>query len=134
MVGIAPFRLAKGGVALAKWQLKSYLYCVNRILVMYVTTAGKKVFQDWLDSLDESTSARVAARLDRIEQGNFGDCKPAREGVYELRLDFGPGYRVYFGIVSGQVVLLTCGGTKKTQTKDIESAIEYLKEYKKRHI
>jgi putative addiction module killer protein len=101
---------------------------------MYVTTAGKKVFQDWLDSLDESTSARVAARLDRIEQGNFGDCKPAREGVYELRLDFGPGYRVYFGIVSGQVVLLTCGGTKKTQTKDIESAIEYLKEYKKRHI
>jgi len=101
---------------------------------MYVTTAGKKVFQDWLDSLDESTSARVAARLDRIEQGNFGDCKPAREGVYELRLDFGPGYRVYFGIVSGQVVLLTCGGTKKTQAKDIESAIEYLKEYKKRHI
>jgi putative addiction module killer protein len=49
-------------------------------------------------------------------------------------LDFGPGYRVYFGIVSGQVVLLTCGGTKKTQAKDIESAIEYLKEYKKRHI
>ena len=101
---------------------------------MYVTTAGTKVFQDWLDSLDESTSARVAARLDRIEQGNFGDCKPAREGVYELRLDFGPGYRVYFGIVSGQVVLLACGGTKKTQAKDIESAIEYLKEYKKRHI
>jgi putative addiction module killer protein len=101
---------------------------------MYVTPAGKKVFQDWLDSLDDSTSARVAARLDRVHQGNFGDCKPTREGVYELRLDFGPGYRVYFGIVSGHVVLLTCGGTKKTQAKDIENAIEYLEEYKKRRV
>lgn len=104
------------------------------MLVMYVTPVGKKVFQDWLDSLDDSTSARVATRLDRVQRGNFGDCKPAREGVYELRLDFGPGYRVYFGIVSGHVVLLTCGETKKTQAKDIENAIEYLEEYKMRRV
>ena len=70
-------------------------------------------------------------RLDRLELGNFGDCKPVGEGVLELRLDFGPGYRVYFAEDGPIIVLLLIGGDKNTQTKDIKTAKAYWQEHRK---
>jgi putative addiction module killer protein len=71
----------------------------------------------------------VRARLNRIRLGNFGDCKPVGAGVEELRIDFGPGYRVYYGREGSVVVIVLCGGSKATQAKDIRRAQSYWKEY-----
>ena len=63
----------------------------------YVTASGKNLFEEWLDSLkDAKTQAKIAARIARLAAGNFGDCKPLRDGVWELRIDWGPGYRIYY--------------------------------------
>jgi putative addiction module killer protein len=87
-------------------------------------------FHDWLDSVrDRRAVGIVRARLNRIRVGNFGDCKAVGGGVEELRIDFGPGYRVYYGREGSVVVVLLCGGDKKTQAKDIAKAQEYWKEY-----
>ena len=102
-------------------------------LLQYVTGAGRLVFDDWMQSLpDKRAQARIAARLDRLVADNFGDCKPVGGGVFELRIDHGPGYRVYYGIVGRSIVLLLCGGDKRHQAADIAKAIEYLKDYRKR--
>jgi putative addiction module killer protein len=99
----------------------------------YTTASGVNVFASWLESLpDRRAQARIAARLDRLAAGNFGDCKPVGEGVYELRIDYGPGYRVYYGMIGRTCVLLLCGGDKHRQNTDIAMAIEYFKDYKKR--
>ena len=74
--------------------------------------------------------ARILTRIDRLRFGNFGDCKSVGSGVFELRLQFGPGYRVYFGIVGTEVVLLLGGGDKATQQKDIRACQQYWMEYK----
>ena len=74
--------------------------------------------------------ARVLARLARVRQGNLGDCKAVGEGVSELRVDFGPGYRVYFGQKGRIWVVLLCGGDKRTQECDIRLAKQYWQEYK----
>ena len=74
--------------------------------------------QEWLTSLDVITRNRIRAQIDRIEDGNFGDVKPVGEGVSELRINFGPGYRVYFG-KKGNVIHLLMGGDKNSQTADI---------------
>jgi len=71
-------------------------------------------------------------RIDRVSLGNFGDCKPLREGVSELRIDFGPGYRVYYATLTRECVLLLCGGDKRKQSSDIERAITYLNDHKER--
>ncbi len=86
-------------------------------------------FSLWLQSLrDSQTRARIAVRVRRLAFGNYGDVKPVGEGVSELRLDFGPGYRVYF-IQRGQVlIVLLCGGDKSTQDRDIASAKKLAKE------
>ena len=85
----------------------------------------------WLEELsDLQAMARIAARIERLERGAFGDCKPLREGVWELRIDCGPGYRVYYSVVGTTVVLLLCGGDKRRQSADIERAVSYLKDYK----
>jgi putative addiction module killer protein len=81
---------------------------------------------------DDRAEARVAARINRLASGNSGDCKPVGGGVWELRIDYGPGYRVYFGRIGREVVLLLCGGDKRRQSADIEKAIEYLNDYKQR--
>ena len=81
---------------------------------------------------DIRARARIAARIDRLAAGNFGDCKAIRDGVSELRVDYGPGYRVYFGKVGKTIVLLLCGGDKRTQDADIERAVMYLQDYKRR--
>ncbi|MCU0783404.1 MAG: type II toxin-antitoxin system RelE/ParE family toxin [Verrucomicrobia bacterium] len=88
-------------------------------------------FEDWLDDLDDKRAvARVLARLARVRQGNPGDCKSVGEGVSELRVDYGPGYRVYFGQRGQTVVVLLCGGDKRTQDRDIRLAKQYWRELK----
>jgi putative addiction module killer protein len=87
-------------------------------------------FSDWLASLrDKRTVAILRARLNRIRLGNFGDARPVGEGVQELRINWGPGYRVYFGRESQTVAVLLCGGSKKTQRRDIALAKEYWRDY-----
>ena len=98
----------------------------------YVTRAGKDVIGDWLAGLDAHLRARIAARIDRLSLGNFGDCKFLRAGASELRIDFGPGYRMYYAMSGRTCVLLLCGGDKRKQASDITRAIEYLRDYKER--
>ena len=98
----------------------------------YTTRAGKDVVGDWLAALEDNARARVAVRIDRLSLGNFGDSKPLREGVSELRIDWGPGYRLYYAMVGRTCVLLLCGGDKRKQSSDIDRAIENLKDYKER--
>jgi putative addiction module killer protein len=88
---------------------------------------------EWLTALeDRQARARIRARLARLAAGNLGDVEPVGEGVMELRIDWGPGYRVYFARLGQIVVLLLCGGDKRTQDKDIKRAKDYFKDYKAR--
>jgi putative addiction module killer protein len=99
----------------------------------YITRVGKDVFDDWLsDMADGRTQAKIATRIDRLAAGNFGDCKPLRQGLCELRIDWGPGYRVYYAMLGRASVLLLCGGDKQRQSSDIERALGYLNDYKER--
>jgi putative addiction module killer protein len=87
----------------------------------------------WLEALkDLRAKAQIQARMVRVAAGNFGDCKPLRDGVQELRIDYGPGYRVYLSRQGPILVLLLCAGDKADQSRDIERAIEYLKDWKER--
>ena len=91
---------------------------------------GTAPFETWLNGLkDVQGRAVVRKRLNRVRLGNLGDAKPVGNGVFELRIDFGPGYRVYFGEQNGVVVVLLCGGDKSTQPKDIQRAKEYWADY-----
>lgn len=102
-------------------------------LLRYVTESGREVIREWLDELhDVRAAAKIIMRTDRLAGGNFGDCKPLREGVWELRIDYGPGYRVYYARVGPTCLLLLCGGDKRKQARDIERAIGYLRDYKRR--
>ena len=84
-----------------------------------------KAFSDWMARLrDHRARARIAARIDRLALGNPGDVKPVGEGISELRVDYGPGYRVYFVKRGKALILLLCGGDKSTQNKDIKTAKE----------
>lgn len=96
----------------------------------YVTESGVCPFDDWFSKLDSQAQIRVDVRLDRVSLGNFGDHKSVGEGVYELRLFFGPGYRIYYGLAGRHVVLLLTGGAKGKQTKDIRTAQKLWKDYK----
>ena len=99
----------------------------------YVSRRGKDVFDDWLSQLpDIRTQTKVAARINRLAAGNFGDCKALGQGLYELRIDWGPGFRVYYAMIGHARVLLLCGGDKRTQPADIAKAHEYLTDYKAR--
>lgn len=82
-------------------------------------------YREWVDSLDWKIQQRVMLRVDRMKKGQFGDCKSIASGLYELRLFFGPGYRVYFGEHDGKTILILAGGDKSTQSKDIKKAKEY---------
>lgn len=99
----------------------------------YLSPDGKDVFLDWLRKLRDVT-ARIAVdrRVNRIELGNFGDHKFCRDGVWELRIDVGPGYRVYYAVADTQIVLLLCGGDKRTQAADIDRACGYWQDWKRR--
>lgn len=99
----------------------------------YVALDGKDVFGEWLSKLkDARAQAKIMVRLDRVALGNFADCKPLRGGLCELRIDWGPGYRVYYSMLGKACVLLLGGGDKRKQSSDIEKAVANLKDYKER--
>jgi putative addiction module killer protein len=105
----------------------------ERELREYLTETGHNPFREWLHALrDQQARARIRVKLNRVRLGNLGDCKAVGEGVMEFRLDFGPGYRVYFGQAGDVMVILLCGGDKRTQTRDIAIAKQYWQSYRRR--
>jgi putative addiction module killer protein len=91
---------------------------------------GNEPFTEWIDSFrDAKTKRRILQRLFRIESGNYGDFKSLKDGIFELRLKFSSGYRIYFGEHGDTIVVLLCGGDKSTQEQDIKKAKIYWKEY-----
>ena len=98
----------------------------------FVTDDGRDPFMEWIKKLrDPRAKGQVLKRVNRIEGGNFGDHKSCREGVWELRIDQGPGYRVYYAMADRVVVLLLTGGDKGSQDADIERAIGYWKHWQR---
>ncbi|MBK8509125.1 MAG: type II toxin-antitoxin system RelE/ParE family toxin [Candidatus Competibacter sp.] len=101
-----------------------------RQVIVYAEESGKEPFKEGLYGLrDVDGRKRILARLSRLARGNFGDCASVGDGVSELRMFFGSGYRVYFGEHDGVVVVLLCGGDKSSRSRDIEQAKTYWKEY-----
>lgn len=99
----------------------------------YETAAGVQPVAAWLDDLRDSMARlRIAARIDRLGNGLPGDWKSVGGGVFEMRIAIGPGYRVYYAQQGNVLILLLCGGDKRTQTKDIERAHDYWKDYQAR--
>lgn len=104
-----------------------------RTIELYVTEEGNTPFAVWMDGLrDAQARAQTHRRLARIRLGLLGDCKSVGGGVYELRIATGPGYRVYFAQVGQTVVLLLCGGDKRTQAADIAKSKAYWADYQER--
>jgi putative addiction module killer protein len=97
----------------------------------YVRLDGRNQFTDWFNRLNSDAARRVAIALYRLRLGNFSSVKGVGGGVFECRIDFGPGYRVYFGKDGQTIVILLCGGRKKKQQSDIELAQESWGAYKK---
>jgi putative addiction module killer protein len=96
---------------------------------LYKTCSGKEPFEDWLAHIkDKTTKARIRRRIDRLSFGQEGDCKSVGKGVYELRLMFGAGYRVYYGKSGDIVIVLLLGGDKDSQEEDIKKAQAYWRE------
>jgi putative addiction module killer protein len=104
-----------------------------RHVYAYEDKGGHEPFTDWIDAFGDTSLAAstIVARIDRVENGNFGDCEPVGKGVFELKIDFGPGYRVYFGQMDDIVVLLN-GGDKGTQNADIRKAHALWEEFNSR--
>jgi putative addiction module killer protein len=101
-----------------------------RTLLIYQDAAGDEPFTKWLGGIrDPRTRIRIERRVERMRLGNFGDRKGVGEGVQEMRLDVGPGYRIYFAEDGETVVLLLCGGDKSTQARDIARAKRYWHDY-----
>jgi putative addiction module killer protein len=102
-------------------------------VLVYRGRDGRLPFDEWLRELrDANAVARVLARIGRIRRGNLGDCKPVGEGVSELRVDYGPGYRIYFDQKGQTLVILLCGGDKRTQERDIRVAQQYWGDFQQR--
>lgn len=99
-------------------------------LRLYQSTTGKEPYTEWEKSLDKTTLARIDARLTRIRAtGNIGNHASVGDGVYELKFDFGPGYRIYFGLEADTCMILLLGGSKNGQQKDIDKAKTYWKNH-----
>lgn len=98
----------------------------------YVSSDGHSPFEDWFSALNSEARAKVAAAIVRLEQGNLSNVNPVGEGVLEYRINFGPGYRVYFGRDGEMVTILLTGGTKKRQQRDVRAAIECWADYRRR--
>ena len=100
----------------------------------YTDESGNSPYSDWLGGLrDARAKAKIIMQVDKMELGLFGDVEPVGEGLSELRIHYGPGYRVYFGKAGRQVFLLLCGGDKTTQTKDISKAKKYWQDHNRRY-
>jgi putative addiction module killer protein len=98
----------------------------------YQTDDGRSPFGEWFDDLDATAAAKVTTALTRLGLGNTSNVKGVGSGVFELKIDFGPGYRVYFGKDGAELVILLGGGTKKRQQRDIENAQDCWQDYKSR--
>ncbi len=98
----------------------------------YIDTEGRSPYARWFNRLNAQAAAKVATALVRMEQGNLSNIKGARAGVFECRIDFGPGYRIYFGKDGDALIVLLGGGTKKRQHQDIEIARDLWREYRRR--
>jgi putative addiction module killer protein len=102
------------------------------IIEIYKDKYGNEPFIEWFSSIrDRNTRVRIITRLERIEIGNFGDHRSIGEGICELRLHFEAGYRIYYGRIGGEIVLLLAGGDKSTQEHDIQIARDYWRDYKR---
>jgi putative addiction module killer protein len=102
-----------------------------REIQRYIKPDGKIPFDDWFDNLrDIKAQIKINKRLNRVNLGNLGDYRALREGVFELKIDYGSGYRIDFGQIGTTIVLLLCGGDKSTQDQDIRQAIEYWQNYR----
>jgi putative addiction module killer protein len=101
---------------------------------IYITTAGQSPFLKWLSGLDVHERAIVRTRIDRVRLGNFGDAKQIKDGqgIWELRIDHGPGYRLYYRKLGNSVILLLLGGSKGSQQRNITTAKKYWLEYKEK--
>ncbi|MGS0742492.1 type II toxin-antitoxin system RelE/ParE family toxin [Glaciimonas sp. GG7] len=100
----------------------------------YLTQDGRDPLKNWLAGLaDRQARARILVRLQRMATGNFGDCKPLINGVWELRIDHGPGYRVYYARAGKELVLLLIGGDKRKQQADIDTALMYWNDWNRRN-
>ena len=98
----------------------------------YIDAKGRSPYARWFNRLNAQAAAKVAITLVRMEQGNLSNAKVVGGGVLECRIDFGPGYRIYFGKEGDTLIVLLGGGTKKSQQQDIETARELWREYKRR--
>ena len=99
----------------------------------YLTRSGADPFSEWYAALrDRQAQARVQARVDRLERGLLGDARFCGEGVWELRIDWGPGYRLYYARSGERIILLLLGGDKRKQDVDIRTAKEYWNDYQQR--
>jgi putative addiction module killer protein len=116
---------------LAIFRLKAKLFLVE--IRHYLAASGNDPYQQWLDDLkDLKGRVVVQRRIDRLKAGNFGDHKFCQEGVWELKIDFGPGYRVFYAQEVKTVILLLCGGSKRTQPADVKEAVIYWRDYQRR--
>lgn len=105
----------------------------HKQVIEYIDENGRSPFRGWILSLnDMQVRAKIRIRVNRLRLGNFGDCRFLGNGVYELKMDFGPGYRIYWGRESDVVIVLLCGGDKKTQKKDIAKAKKLWQDYARR--
>ena len=102
-----------------------------REIEAYRTQNGRELFTEWFNAIrDTRAQSRIRSRLVSLEHGNFGDYRSVGDGVFELRIHVGAGYRVYFSEIDNTIVLLLCGGNKASQTRDIQRAKNYWQEYK----
>ncbi len=106
---------------------------MRKTIRYYLTPKGKAPFVQWIKRFkDHTTRLRIERRIERLELGNYWDCEPVGEGVFELKLNFGPGYRVYFAEEGDTIIVLLYGGNKSTQSKDIQTAKEHWRELRGR--
>jgi putative addiction module killer protein len=102
-------------------------------LIVYEQDLGRRPYDKWFDGLrDKRMQARIITRLGQVQAGNLGDCRSVGEGVIELRIETGPGYRIYCGRSGATLVVLLCGGDKSSQDKDISRAKGFWADWKRR--
>lgn len=106
---------------------------VPKEITIYTTVDGEEPFTKWLEGLsDKRARAKIRTKIDRVSLGNLGDYKSVGKGVVELRVDYGPGYRIYCGLEGQTLVILLCGGDKDSQDMDIQQAQTYWADYRSR--
>jgi len=99
----------------------------------YLTASGRDPYQEWVDKLKDHTGRTVILpQVDRVTAGNFGEHRSLQEGVWKLKIDVGPGYRVYYALERTTIVMLLCGGSKRTREADIQRAVRYWNNYQRR--